>query len=86
MPYKKSMDLSAPQYPTTFSKPIRILHVVGGMNRGGVETWLMHILRKIDQQQFQMDFLVHDDQHYAYTDEIKSLGSKIIICTGQSQP
>ncbi|MDK2801602.1 MAG: hypothetical protein PWQ70_3221 [Clostridiales bacterium] len=30
-------------------KPIRVLHVVGGMNRGGTETWLMHILRNTDR-------------------------------------
>ena len=25
----------------------KILHVVGGMDRGGVETWLMHVMREI---------------------------------------
>ncbi len=86
MPYKNLTDQSAPPELTPLSKPIRILHVVGGMDRGGAETWLMHILRNIDRQQFQMDFLVHTDQHYAYSDEVKLLGSKIIICPGQSQP
>ena len=33
---------------------IRILHVVGGLNRGGVETWLMHVLRHIDRDRFQL--------------------------------
>ncbi len=47
-------------------KPVRILHVVGGMNRGGVETWLMHVLRNIDREQYQMDFLVHTTEPYAY--------------------
>ena len=57
-------------------KPIRILHVVGGMNRGGVETWLMHVLRLIDRDRFRMDFLVHTELPCAYDDEIRSLGSK----------
>jgi glycosyltransferase involved in cell wall biosynthesis len=85
MPYKNSTDLPAPPELTPLSKPIRILHVVGGMDRGGAETWLMHILRNIDRQQFQMDFLVHTDQHYAYSDEAQSLGSKIIVCPGRYQ-
>jgi glycosyltransferase involved in cell wall biosynthesis len=59
---------------------IRILHVVGGMNRGGTETWLMHILRHIDRERFQMDFLVHTAQLCAYDDEIRALGSKVIPC------
>jgi hypothetical protein len=37
----------------------RILHVVGSMDRGGIETWLMHILRNANRQRLQMDFLVH---------------------------
>jgi hypothetical protein len=33
-------------------RPIRILHVVGGLNRGGVETWLLNVLRHIDRQRY----------------------------------
>lgn len=65
---------------------IRILHVVGGMNRGGVETWLMHILRHIDRDRFRMDFLVHTEQPCAYDDEVRAFGSKIIPCLHPSQP
>lgn len=65
---------------------IRILHVVGGMNRGGVETWLMHLLRNIDRRHFRMDFLVHTDQPCAYDEEIHRLGSKIIPCMHPSFP
>lgn len=58
----------------------RILHIVGGMNRGGVETWLMHVLRHIDRRQYQMDFLTHTTEPCAYDDEIRALGSQIIPC------
>jgi glycosyltransferase involved in cell wall biosynthesis len=69
------------------NKPsIRILHAVGGMNRAGTETWLMHILRNIDRDRFQMDFLVHTDQPCAYDEEIRTLGSKIIPCLDRSKP
>lgn len=65
-------------------QPIRILQVVGGMNPGGIETWLMHILRNIDRQQFQIDFLVHTTETCAYDEEILALGSRIITCTSPS--
>lgn len=65
---------------------IRILHAVGGMNRAGTETWLMHILRNIDRDRFQMDFLVHTDRPCAYDEEIRALGSKIIPCLDRSKP
>jgi len=68
------------------NKPIRILQVVGGMNRGGVETWLMHVLRHIDRKKFQMDFLVHTTHPCAYDDEIRALGSKVIPCLYPRQP
>jgi glycosyltransferase involved in cell wall biosynthesis len=68
------------------TKPIRILHVVGGMDRGGVETWLMHVLRHIDRDQYQMDFLVHTEKQCAYDDEILALGSRIIPCMHPSRP
>lgn len=56
------------------------------MNRGGVETWLMHVLRHIDRERFQIDFLVHTERPCAYDDEIRELGSKIIPCLSPSQP
>lgn len=65
---------------------IRILHVLGGMVRGGVETWLMHILRHIDRKHFCMDFLVHTTQPCAYDDEIRALGSQIIPCLDPPRP
>lgn len=61
-------------------KTIRILQVVGGMNRGGTETWLMNVLRNIDRTSFHMDFLVHTMNPCDYDDEIRSLGSRVIPC------
>ncbi|MGV0027895.1 glycosyltransferase family 1 protein [Phormidesmis priestleyi] len=65
---------------------MRILQVVGGMNRHGTETWLMNVLRSIDRTKFQMDFLVHTNEHQAYEDEIKDLGSCVIRCLQPSRP
>lgn len=66
--------------------PKRILHVVGGMDRGGAETWLMHLLRNIDRDRFQMDFLVHTEKKCAFDGEIESLGSKVIHCPHHKNP
>jgi glycosyltransferase involved in cell wall biosynthesis len=65
---------------------IRILHVVGGMDRGGVETWLMHVLRHIDRARFSFDFLVHTTQPCAYDMEIRALKGNIFPCLKTSQP
>lgn len=70
----------------TDRRSLRILQVVGGMVRGGIETWLMNVLRHIDRDRFQMDFLVHTTQPCAYDDEIRALGSRIIPCCNRRQP
>lgn len=64
----------------------RILHVIGAMNRGGVETWLLHVLRAIDRTRFRFHFLVHTDKAAAYDDEIRSLGAPIIPCCETRNP
>ena len=60
-------------------RPVKILHVVAYMHRAGIETLLMHILRNIDRDLFQMDFMVHCPKSYEYNEEILSLGSRIIV-------
>lgn len=89
MDYKNSTDSTTMmQRPDKSSerRPIRILHVVGGMNVAGVETTLMHMLRRIDRDRFKMDFLVHTERKCPYDDEIRSLGSQVIPCLNRRQP
>lgn len=57
--------------------PIRILHVVTYMGRGGLETMIMNYYRHIDRNKVQFDFLVHRDFKADYDDEILALGGKI---------
>ncbi len=59
-------------------KPRRVLHVVRGMVRAGVETWLMHVLRRIDSRRVQMDFLVQTNQPCDYDAEIQARGSRLL--------
>ncbi|MED4375449.1 glycosyltransferase family 1 protein [Schinkia azotoformans] len=55
----------------------RILHVLGGLNRGGAETLVMNLYRNIDRTKVQFDFVVHTDEICDYNNEILSLGGKI---------
>jgi glycosyltransferase involved in cell wall biosynthesis len=71
---------------TESPRRIRVLHIVGGMDRGGVETWLMHVLRHIDRERFQMDFMVHTAKPCAYDDEVRALGGRILPCVGHTRP
>jgi glycosyltransferase involved in cell wall biosynthesis len=61
-------------------RPKRVLHVVRAMNRGGVETWLMNVLRHLDRRRVEMDFLVHTSQPAAYDGELLAGGSRLLRC------
>jgi len=78
--HKPVSNLSSP------SRAIRILHVVGGMNRGGIETSLVKFLHQMDRDRFHSDIMVHVDQPCAYDDEVRQLGSHIIPCLSPAQP
>jgi glycosyltransferase involved in cell wall biosynthesis len=68
------------------ASPIRVLHVLGALNRGGIETWLLHVLRHADRGAFCMDFVVHTDKRGAYDDEARALGSRIHPCLHPRRP
>ena len=57
--------------------PVRILHIVTYMGRGGLETMLMNYYRHVDREKIQFDFLVHRDFEADYDAEILSLGGRI---------
>ena len=56
---------------------IRILHVLHGLNRGGIETLIMNIYRNIDRQNVQFDFAIVEKEKCEYEDEVYSLGGRI---------
>lgn len=65
---------------------MRILHIVGSLNRGGAETWLVQVLRNIDRKNYEFDFLVHGNGPYDYQAEVESLGSRVIPCLSPHNP
>lgn len=59
------------------NEPVRILHLVTAMNRGGLETMIMNYYREIDRSKVQFDFLVHSPEPGAFDEEIRALGGRI---------
>lgn len=58
-------------------KPIRILHVLGRLDRGGAETMVMNLYRNIDRSKIQFDFVVHTKDKCDFDEEVRSLGGEI---------
>ena len=57
------------------SEPIRILHCVAGIGRGGYETYIMNLYRNIDRTKVQFDFLYSFGG--VYRREIEELGGRL---------
>ena len=63
----------------------RLLCIVGGMNAGGAETFLMKLYRNIDREKYQMDFCVSKKEKGFYDDEIIAMGGRIIHTVPKSK-
>lgn len=61
---------------------IRIAQIMGKMNSGGVESFIMNYYRNIDRNKIQFDFIVDEDSILPQKDEIEKLGGKIIKIPG----
>ena len=57
------------------SYPLRILHVVVNMNRGGAETLIMNLYRNLDRSKVQFDFLTCKEG--VFDEEIVALGGMV---------
>lgn len=56
---------------------LRVLHVIGAMDRGGAETMLINLHRAIDRSSVQFDYLVHETRTCDYDEEIERLGGRV---------
>lgn len=67
-------------------KPVRVLHVLGGLSLGGAESRIMDLYRCMDREKVQFDFLVHQRMESGrdavrtpefYDEEVAALGGKV---------
>jgi len=50
------------------------------MDPGGVEIWLMHLLRNIDRGRFEFHFCTFGDHPGLYATEVEALGGEVLRC------
>ena len=63
----------------------RLLCIVGSLNAGGAETFLMKVYRSLDRSKYQMDFCVANPDEGIYKDEIESMGGRIYLIPYKSK-
>jgi glycosyltransferase involved in cell wall biosynthesis len=54
--------------------PTRILHVVGSLNRGGIETWLYQAVARLPRERYRSDFCTYRSERGAYATELEHCG------------
>jgi glycosyltransferase involved in cell wall biosynthesis len=59
---------------------VHVLHVVSSLERGGIEMWLIDILRRLKPPDYQMDFLVLQESQGALAPVARQLGSRVVTC------
>jgi glycosyltransferase involved in cell wall biosynthesis len=75
-----------PDRPANGAGVPRILHVIHSLDRGGIETWLLHVLRHIDRRRSPMDALVLNHRPSMMEAELGSLGCRVFGCPGHRRP
>lgn len=63
----------------------RILHIVAGMNCGGIEGTIMNLYRNIDKENIAFDFLVTTKNEAVFDKEIESYGGIIYHVAGRRE-
>lgn len=62
------------------NEPMRVLQVIGIMDRGGAEAMIMNLYRNIDRSKIQFDFVENENNGAFFDEEILDLGGKIYHC------
>ena len=58
---------------------IRILHVLGGLDIGGIENLLMNVYHSIDREKIQFDFIKHTTASQFLMEKLKIGEGKFIL-------
>jgi glycosyltransferase involved in cell wall biosynthesis len=57
-----------------------VLHVLGSLGAGGVETWLANVCGLLDRDQFLIDFALHSAVPGFYEEEVRRRGCRVFRC------
>lgn len=65
---------------------IRVLHVLGAMDPGGVETWLLNVLKYIDRDLLEFHFCTFGPKPGILATEVERLGGRMVPCPRGIKP
>lgn len=76
------MTVSSPPAPTqdTSVPKRRVLHVLHGLDLGGIELWVLELLRRLDPARYEADVLVLRDRPGQNAPVVRQLGGAVFTC------
>lgn len=64
---------------------IRVLQIIGGLERAGAETFLVNLYRNIDKEKIQFDFAIYDSpSENSYYQEVQRMGAHVYLLPPKS--
>src|SRR5215813_10978712 len=70
--------------PGGSARPVRILHSVGHLLRGGIEMWLYQMIRRLDQ--YEHHVLVRTAEEEPFTAGFREIGVRVLSCLNYANP
>jgi glycosyltransferase involved in cell wall biosynthesis len=65
---------------------IRVLHSVGHLLRGGIETWLYQMIQRLDASHFEHHVLVRTGEKESFTEAYGQAGARVLPCLDYRNP
>lgn len=66
--------------------PLRVVHVLGSLGRGGAETWLAQVLQHLDRRLVEADIIVNNGEDSHYRSAVESAGCRVYVCRSLAKP
>lgn len=67
-------------------RKIRVLQVLGNLERGGVQTWLAQMLEYLPRYNIKTDILIHSTTSMDLASVLEAKGARLIPCTRTKSP
>lgn len=69
-------------------RPLRVLHLAGTLDRGGIETWLVNLLAQLPREEVAMDVMVvsPDPRPGEYAERVRGLGATLLVAPATGNP
>jgi glycosyltransferase involved in cell wall biosynthesis len=67
-------------------RPVRVLHCVGHLARGGIENWLFQLVQRLGRDRYEHHVVVWTDEEEAFTAQFRAAGVRVLPCAGHTNP